>query len=211
MRPPDRSRLVKIAARGTIENLAAWLNSEDPKRAKDRRQVIEAIQLLQKLDDLQLDVQKGFDLASKSGVRFGELQTAVLSIYSQTPLYWGLVWNPLSKHWHVDRLVATRKIAINWALVALSDAGRSGSLDRLRQCQRCSRYFVAKRKTKRYCSEKCQQDAWLDYYKTPAGKKKLAKQVARWRAARREALLAAERYRIEHGNEDDRRLETPNG
>ena len=81
-----------------------------------------------------------------------------------------------------------REMRILFEIVSASEAG---TLDRLKACEHCQGFFVARRDVDRFCDEGCRKK-W--YNRTPAGRKYNAEYQRKYRKEGKERSERARRY-----------------
>jgi hypothetical protein len=166
-------------------NLAHWLNAPVKGPLGDRALMLEAIRLLREMNRLRAQGAPAIPDNSKQGTALRELWRALRRILDGLqPMYWEVqpwAWGYAIALQHPSALEAF----FDW----LSSVTTAGLLERLRQCKRCSKWFVARKEKKIFCSPDCQQDYWSEYRKTPEGQIQQAKQMACWRAKQKKKAV----------------------
>lgn len=164
--------------------LCEWLNREGDSVLKNAQsQVKEALVILRRMNSEppprtgSRPEKQGWSWADPHGFR------ALERIFAQIPLRSMLTGD---RHGRVAVSIGVvRPIEITRGLYDLAMASETHLLDRLRDCKRCGKWFVAKHPKKAFCSPDCQQESWSEYRKTPQGKKEQRKKMQEWRAKQR--------------------------
>ena len=182
------SMITKASPRDWVkaQNLVNWLNplpaphgEPDEERDKDRAVVVKAIALLRQMNQLKPSVEHAYGDTSLAGKALAEAWSELRQILNGlTPLEWEVL--PFGWGYALDfDAVSPRERAF----LFLSAVTLAGLLDRVRACKKCSKWFVARREKKTFCTAICQSEFWESYRRTPRGKEEQAGRMARWREA----------------------------